>query len=114
MEEESHFRPLARSRRGALGLLQIRAATGRDVAERSRIPWKGEVSLFEPSTNLLIGATYLAELRNTFGSWDLALTAYNQGPTRARKIGARGTKRSSRYSEQVLRQFEVLRRQSTQ
>ncbi len=114
MEEESHFRPLARSPRNALGLLQVRPATGRDVAARNSIPWKGEISLFEPSTNLLIGATYLAELRESFGSWDLALTAYNQGPTRARKIAARGTNRSSRYAARVLRRFEALRKQSTQ
>jgi soluble lytic murein transglycosylase-like protein len=108
-EEESRFKPRAKSRRGALGLVQVRPSTGRDVCRRHRIPWRGDASLFEPSLNLQIGATYLAELRDRFGSWDLALTAYHEGPTRARKVAARAREPSSRYAARVLRRFESLR-----
>ena len=108
-EKESHLRPRASSHRGALGLVQIRPSTGREVCRRNRIPWKGDASLFEPSLNLLIGATYLAELRERFGSWDLALTAYNRGPTEAKRAAARGQSPSSRYAARVLRRFESLR-----
>ncbi len=110
VEEESRFRPRARSRRGALGLLQIRPGTGRDVAHRHRISWEGEASLLEPSVNLLIGATYLSELREGFGSWDLALTAYHQGPTRARSVARPGRNPSSQYAARVLERFESVRR----
>ena len=109
MEEESHFRPRAKSRRGALGLMQVRPATGRDVAKRNRISWSGEASLFQPSVNILVGAAYLRELRERFGSWDLALTAYNHGPTRARQLAGGGRNPSSRYAARVLRRFESLR-----
>jgi soluble lytic murein transglycosylase-like protein len=109
MEEESHFKLRARSRRGAMGLMQIRLVTGQDVAERNGIPWRGEVSLFEPSVNILIGATHLAELQERFGSWDLALTAYNQGATNARRAMKRGRNPSSRYADRVLRRFDSLR-----
>jgi soluble lytic murein transglycosylase len=109
VEEESHFRVRAKSRRGALGLAQVRPPTGRDVCQRNRIPWQGDASLFEPSLNLLIGATYLAELRERFGSWDLALTAYNRGPVKAKAAAIRGRSPSSRYAGRVLRRFESLR-----
>jgi soluble lytic murein transglycosylase len=112
MEEESHYKYRARSRRGALGLLQVRPATGREVAERNRIPWDGEDSLFEPTVNILIGGTYLSELKNRFGSWDLALTAYHQGPTKAKKAANRGRTPSSRYAARVLRRFEAFKVQS--
>jgi soluble lytic murein transglycosylase-like protein len=108
-EEESDFRPRVASHRGALGLLQIRPATARAVARRHQISWDGESTLLEPSTNLLIGAAYLRELHERFGSWDLALTAYNQGPTRARRLEKRGRNPSSRYAVRVLKRFEFLR-----
>jgi soluble lytic murein transglycosylase len=108
MEEESHFKQRARSRRGALGLLQVLPETGREVAQRNRISWKGEASLFQPSVNILIGAAYLAELRERFGGWDVALTAYSHGPTKARELARRGRKPSSRYAARVQRRFESL------
>lgn len=111
-EKESHFRPRARSRRGALGLAQVRPSTAREVCRRNRIPWKGDASLFEPSFNLQIGAIYLSELRERFGSWDLALTAYNRGPTEARRAAARGKSPSSRYAARVLRGLETLREEA--
>jgi len=109
MEEESHFKQRARSRRGALGLLQVLPETGREVAQRNRISWKGEASLFLPSVNIFIGAAYLAELREQFDDWDVALTAYNHGPTKARELARRGRKPSSRFAARVLRRFESLR-----
>jgi soluble lytic murein transglycosylase-like protein len=109
IEEESHFRPRVKSHRGALGLMQVRPSTGRDICRRHGIPWDGEATLFEPSINIRIGATYLLELEERFGSWDLALTAYNEGPTRARRAAMRGRKPSSRYASRVLRRTESLR-----
>jgi soluble lytic murein transglycosylase len=113
-EEESHFRVEAKSRRGALGLLQVRPATARDVAARHRIRWSGPPSLFEPSVNIRIGAAYLAELEERFGAWDPALTAYNRGPTAARKAVTRGRRPTSRYAGRVLKRFahfqEMLQR----
>ena len=108
-EEESHFKARAKSRRGALGLLQVRPETARSVAERNGIPWDGAASLYEPSVNILIGATYLAELRERFESWDLALTAYSHGPSAARRAARRGRSPSSRYAARVLRRFESWR-----
>ena len=102
MEEESRYKPRAKSKRGAVGLLQIRPMTGKDVAQRHQIPWEDGSSLFEPTVNILIGGTYLSELQERLGTWDLALTAYNQGPTKAKKVAKRKSTPSSRYAGRVL------------
>lgn len=107
-ERESRFRPRAKSGKGALGLLQIRPATARDVAARHDIEWPGEHVLLEPTQNLRIGAAYLAELHERFGSWDLALTAYSYGPTRARQIARQGTTPSSRYAAHVMKIYHAM------
>lgn len=114
IEEESHYDPGARSRRGALGLMQVRPVTGREVAERHQIAWEGQDSLLEPATNILIGATYLHDLRARFGSWDLALTAYNRGPSKTSTLAGRDRAPSSRYAARVMRRLEALREESTQ
>ncbi len=108
-ERESRFRSRAKSAKGALGLLQIRPATARDVATRHDIEWPGEQVLLEPAQNIRIGAAYLAELHERFGSWDLALTAYSYGPTRARQIARKGTTPSSRYAAHVLKVYHEMR-----
>jgi soluble lytic murein transglycosylase len=105
-EEETRVRPGARSKRGALGLMQIRPATAREVAQRHGIAWRAEDQLFDPAFNARIGAAYLSRLHGRFGNWDLALTAYNRGPSKARKL--RGREPSSRYSARVLQRLEQL------
>ena len=105
-EEESRVRLDARSKKDALGLLQIQAVTAKEVAERNGIAWRGEEQLFDLGINARIGAAYLADLRERFGSWDLALTAYNLGPGKARRL--RGRQPSSRYSARVLKRYEEL------
>jgi soluble lytic murein transglycosylase-like protein len=107
-EQESRFRPAARSRRGALGLLQVLPGTGRDVARRHGIPWDGSASLLRPTFNIRIGALYLAEMKERFGSWDLALTAYHRGPGAAVRVARRGLRPSSRYAARVLHRYEAL------
>jgi soluble lytic murein transglycosylase-like protein len=93
MEEESAYRIRAKSRQGAIGLMQVRPATARDVAERNGIEWAGEDALYDPRRNVRIGAAYLAELKASMKSWDVALTAYHRGPTAARRLHRRAPDR---------------------
>ena len=109
MEEESHYRIRAKSRRGAIGLMQIRPLTARHLAERNGVAWRGADQLYDPARNVQLGAAYLEELRDDFGSWDLALTAYNAGPQAARKARKRGKKPSSSYARRVLGRYERFR-----
>ena len=41
----------------------------------------------DPAQNLDGGARYLSQQYRTFGSWRLALAAYNAGPEAVRKYG---------------------------
>ena len=79
--QESAFDPRARSRSDALGLMQLKLTTARDVARWSGDPAPTEAALFDPETNVHYGERYLARLLRHFdGSVAAALLAYNAGP----------------------------------
>lgn len=74
---ESEFLPHARSSAGAHGLLQVMPTTAAEL--------KLDTSL--PTENVLAGARYLRMLFDRFPSSDLALAAYNAGPTAVAEAG---------------------------
>lgn len=77
-EEESRMDPRARSHAGAEGLLQLMPATARELRLDPRIP----------RSNVLAGARYLERMLRRFRSLDLALSAYNAGPSGVERTGA--------------------------
>ena len=82
MRSESLFMHDIRSPAGALGLMQVMPRTGRQVAKRLNIRWRGNNTLINPSTNIRIGSFYLAEQLKRFGHPALAAAAYNASPHR--------------------------------
>ena len=77
--QESYYNPEARSRVGATGLMQIMPPTGKEIAQRLRIPF-GEKRLENPEINIRLGTYYLKSLINTFdGNVYLAIASYNGG-----------------------------------
>lgn len=76
---ESGFNLDAESARGARGLMQLRPATYRRELERWKISHEGED---DPILNVRAGIRYYRRLIRIFGSFDLALMAYNAGPNR--------------------------------
>ena len=104
---ESSFNNWARSNRGALGLMQIRPATGRELAAEVRVQWQGTPSLYDPETNITLGAYYLNKLFLRFGDLGLALEAYNHGPSRLKGYLKKGH-RPKRYSRQVFKKYSSL------
>lgn len=70
VKAESNFDPDARSHKGAIGLAQLMPGTAGML----------RVDPFDPEQNLDGGARYLRMMREKFGSWRLALAAYNAGP----------------------------------
>jgi soluble lytic murein transglycosylase len=80
---ESLFVPDARSGAGALGLMQLMPATGRQLARRAGLPWGGRPTLIDPETNITLGTTYLADMLARYDDHRvLATAAYNAGPSR--------------------------------
>jgi soluble lytic murein transglycosylase len=80
---ESLFMPDVSSGAGAIGLMQLMPATGRETARRAGIPYQGQRTLLDPDTNVALGTTYLAEMLQRFGNHRvLATAAYNAGPGR--------------------------------
>ena len=73
---ESGFDPSAQSSVGAAGMWQFMAQTG-GVYGLERDYWVDDRLDFERAS--YAAATYLGDLKTRFGSWELALAAYNAG-----------------------------------
>ena len=95
--EESRMNPNARSAAGALGLLQLMPDTAHDLG----IAGDG------PAANILAGARYLREQLTRFGDLDLALAAYNAGPTAIDRAG-HAPLGSLRYAKNVEARAALL------
>ena len=77
IQQESGWQPNALSHKGAIGLAQLMPFTAKALA----------VDPHDPKQNLDGGARYLSRQYRTFGSWRLALAAYNAGPGAVKKYG---------------------------
>jgi len=78
---ESEFKNWSVSEQGAKGLLQIMPYVAKSVAHELGIEWSGDRTLFNPYLNVRIGIYYLSQLILDFNDIQVALTAYNYGPT---------------------------------
>jgi soluble lytic murein transglycosylase len=90
---ESLFMRDVKSRAGAVGLMQLMPATGRDVAKEINLPYSGLATLVDPESNIRLGTTYLGQMAQRYGGNQvLATAAYNAGPHRVdRWLPEKGT-----------------------
>ncbi|MDB6164500.1 MAG: transglycosylase domain protein [Xanthomonadaceae bacterium] len=78
---ESVFNPRAHSAANAMGLMQLLPGTGMGVARQLGVPWAGADSLYDPDTNITLGAAYLRQLLDKEGGQPyFAIAGYNAGP----------------------------------
>jgi soluble lytic murein transglycosylase-like protein len=81
VRQESLFDPRARSRAGAIGLMQLEPATARSLSSSVLRARYRRAFLYDPSKNATLGAAYFKRLVEQFGgSVIYALAAYNGGP----------------------------------
>ena len=95
---ESNLVTHARSSAGAHGLLQVLPSTAAEL----------ELDAYHPGENVLAGARYLRQLLDRFESTELALAAYNAGPTAVEREGARPNDETVAYVANVTTQWRKL------
>ena len=95
---ESNMRQDATSSAGARGLLQLMPATARAL----------NLDPDQASSNVLAGARYLRQLLDRFNSTDLALAAYNAGPTAVAIAGGAPSADVVRYVANVDTQWRSV------
>jgi peptidoglycan DL-endopeptidase CwlO len=96
---ESRIDQRARSSRGAQGLLQVLPSTAHALGLDASLA----------RTNVLAGARYLRQLLVRFGSTDLALAAYNAGPSAVARSGGAPTGQTITYVANVTAAWRSLR-----
>ena len=90
IEVESGFHSLAVSPMGARGIMQIMPDVGRSIAREIGLSEEAGSDAFtpehldDPVLNIKLGIYYLYGLKKSFRSVNLALVAYNVGPTEMR------------------------------
>lgn len=97
---ESHFDRTAKGSHGEVGLMQILPSTANWIAARNGM--SKDFDLQDPSTNIRLGATYLAQLRKSFKrNGTRYMAAYNMGSRNVRRLLASSTEPTI-YSEKVM------------
>ena len=95
---ESRFKPNARSVADARGLLQVLPSTAASL----------KLNVDNPVTNVLAGARYLKLLLDRYARTDLALAAYNAGPTAVDRAGGAPTGETVSYVANVQQRWAEL------
>ncbi|MDQ2968782.1 MAG: lytic transglycosylase domain-containing protein [Actinomycetota bacterium] len=96
---ESSLKADARSSADARGLLQVLPSTAAEL----------QLNADRPASNVLAGARYLQQLLKQFHSTDLALAAYNAGPTAVAEAGGAPTEETVEYVANVTALWRALR-----
>src|SRR3954462_4163608 len=88
IQAESAFNPMARSLKGAMGLMQLMPSTAVQF---------GVTNAYDPAQNIRAGVAYLRQLLDRYShNEELPLAAYNAGPAGVERYGAAPPYRETR------------------
>jgi soluble lytic murein transglycosylase len=105
---ESEFQNWSVSEQGAKGLMQIMPYVAKSLAQELGIEWSGDRTLFNPYLNIRIGIYYLSQLILDFKDIEVALTAYNYGPTFVKSLIERKERIPRDYYRRFLTAYQNI------
>jgi len=113
IETESAYQSHVVSQKGAVGYMQLRPFVAKAIAIEIEFDENlADSALTDLDTNVRLGAYYLSKMKLRFKDIDLALVAYNLGPTRLQGVLSMGRKPSMEYTIKVLNSRKRLIRLS--
>ena len=104
IEQESRFKPRARSQVGARGLMQLMPRTGR---------WMGAQNLYDPEQNIDAGVRYIKYLNARFhGDMKKTIAAYNAGEGNVKRYrGVPPFRETRQYVKKVMSNYDKRTKQ---
>lgn len=106
---ESSFNRFALSNHGAIGITQLKPEVAKSISYEMGIPFSEEL-LFDCKYNLKVGIYFFKKMLETFGNLELALVAYNYGPTFVLRKLQSGEFIPRRYISKVEEAIEELKK----
>lgn len=108
MKIESNFQHDVVSSRGARGLLQVKPSLAKFIAQDLGIKWDGQETLDTPDTNIKIGVRFLSQLITDFENINLALKAYNMGPSKAKELSRNNPNWAKGFPNLVMNEYKKI------
>ena len=108
IQNESSFNPRMVGRFGEIGLMQIKPVTAKWLSDTLHIKYSGAKSLYEPETNIRLGAAFINKLRNDFDAQSrLYLSAYNIGARKVRSMVSKNNTPKA-YAIAVMKRYLAM------
>jgi soluble lytic murein transglycosylase len=101
IRQESRFNAGAKSRAGAMGLMQLMPATARWVAKQIPVQSYRPALLTQPDVNVAMGTYYFHRVLSDLGDPILATAGYNAGPGRAKRWRDAKPLEGAAYAESI-------------